>query len=391
MAFNRTLNLVLPTVAAALIVVAPTASDAEEKEEQEGVVVKKVAAGLHSGHAFGPRLRTDGTWVAYGVRETVKGTFKTGYYARSLGEDGIFRSVWPNQHPSFAEGEGTASFSDLVGFEWAVDGNHNAMVCLHKEKGQEVLLEKLNVRFGGKGDQSMPKFSAEGDRVVAICQNDSGGTDLCVADTVDGSLMTQLTFTEEQETSPDWHPKDSKVIHEFRNRLGGDIYVFDLDMFSHEPIFRAGTSDEILPTFSPAGGQFAFLSNLADTSKDQYDLYVTEPGAGLPIKIIDNIRRSKHSRGYTWDPLGRFVVGVSNDEAAGYPLVIAPADGSAPAQSLGVPSTDNMDPVMVPLDGAIRLVWVGISPDSKPDQQWRVVHVADHDVSGMAALVSPPE
>lgn len=386
MAVSPVQSLVSSTVACTLLLIAPGASDAGDLAE-----VKKVAAGLHSGHAFGPRLRSDGTWVAYGVRETVKGTFKTGYYARSLGEDGIFRSVWPNQHPSFTDGEGTASFTDLVDFEWANDGNNNAMVCLHKERGQEVLLEKMNVRFGGGGDQNQPRFSALGDRVIAICQNESGGTDLCVSDTTDDSVMTQLTFTEEQEASPEWHPKDAKVIHEFRNRLGGDIYVFDLDMFTHDPVFRAGTSDEILPAYSPDGEHFAFLSNLADESKDQYDLYVTKPGAGLPRKVMDDVRRSKHSRGYAWDPLGRFIVAISNDEAAGFPLMIMPADGSAPPQSMNVPSTDNLDPVMVSTDSAIRLVWVGISPDSKPDQQWRVVHVADHDVSGMAALVAPPK
>ena len=162
-------------------------------------------------------------------------------------------------------------------------------------------------------------------------------------------------------------------------------------MFTHEPVFRAGTSDEILPAYSPDGEHFAFLSNLADESKDQYDLYVTKPGAGLPRKIMDDVRRSKHSRGYAWDPLGRFIVAIANDEAAGFPLMIMPADGSAPPQSMNVPSKDNLDPVMVSTDSAIRLVWVGISPDSKPDQQWRVVHVADHDVSGMAALVAPPK
>jgi hypothetical protein len=386
MASTRLNLLVSSALAAGVLFIAPAESDAGEMAG-----VKKVAAGLHSGHAFGPRLRRDGTWVAYGVRETVKGTFKTGYYARSLGEDGIFRSVWPNQHPTFDEGEGTASFTDLVDFEWAADGNHNAMVCLHKERGQEVLLEKLAVRFGGPKDQNQPKFSSQGDRVIAICQNEMGGTDLCVADTLDGSLMTQLTFTEEQEVNPEWHPKDAKVIHEYRNRLGGDIYVFDLDMFTHEPVFRAGTSDEILPSYSPDGEHIAFLSNLADSSKDQYDLYVTTPGAGIPTMVLKDVRRSKHSRGYAWDPLGRFLVAVSNDEAAGYPLMIVPSDGSTPPQSLNVPSKDNMDPVMVPTESSIRLVWVGISPDSKPDQQWRVVHVVDHDVSGMALLAGPSE
>ena len=44
---------------------------------------------------------------------------------------------------------------------------------------------------------------------------------------------------------------------------------------------------------------------------------------------------------------------------------------------------------MMPTEGAIRLLWVGIPEDAKPDQQWRVVHVVDHDVAGMAALTKP--
>ena len=140
----------------AMSVAGPTAfaeEAADEKAAGEEVAegkptVKKVAAGVHSGDAFGPRVRPDGKWVAYGVREEDKGTFVTKYYARSLVEDGVFRSVWPNQHPSFGEGEGTASFTDLVGFEWAHDGvyDHNAMVAMHKTLGEEVLIETMDVR-----------------------------------------------------------------------------------------------------------------------------------------------------------------------------------------------------------------------------------------------------
>ena len=121
---------------------------------QDSVDLKKVTASLHDGHSFAPTLRGDGTWLAYGVRESVKGTFQTKYYARSLEEGGVFRSIWPKQHPALKDGEGTASFTDILAFDWSKDGDHNAMVALHKRKGQEVFLETMNVRIGGEGDQT---------------------------------------------------------------------------------------------------------------------------------------------------------------------------------------------------------------------------------------------
>ena len=75
--------------AAVLQVPGPAAGD-----EQEAPVLRKVGAGLHDGDLFGPRLRPDGAWIAYGVREQQQGTFKTSYYAREL-EGGIFHSIWP--------------------------------------------------------------------------------------------------------------------------------------------------------------------------------------------------------------------------------------------------------------------------------------------------------
>ena len=106
-------------------------------EEDQAPVLKRFAAGLHDGHLLGPRLRRDGTWVAYGVREQKKGTFRTSYYAREL-DGGVFRSIWPKAHPSFGDGEGTASFTDLIDFAWLPNGRYNVMVAQHKTKKKEV-------------------------------------------------------------------------------------------------------------------------------------------------------------------------------------------------------------------------------------------------------------
>jgi Tol biopolymer transport system component len=322
--------------------------------------------------------------VAYGVREEVKGTFRTSYYARDI-DGGLFRSVWPNAHPSFVDGEGTASFTDLMGFEWAADGDHNVMVALHKSKREEVLMETMNVRFTGPGSQHEPAIAPDGTRIVVVSEN-NGNSDLWVSDTVDQAPVLQLTFSQESERSPKWHPRLPRIIHEVRNPLGGDIYFFDLDSFEHTALIRWGTSDEADPSYEPGNGErFAFLSNRDAPDGLRFDLFVATPGDPLPKPVIRNIRRSDKSKGYCWDPLGRYMIAVLNDKEAGYPLVIAPTDGSEEPMRL-VSTVDNMDPTLVSMGSKIRLMWVALDLSRPEDRRYRVVHLADFDLSELGAV-----
>jgi hypothetical protein len=374
---HRTLPLLVAGLAVCLAT--PTAHG-EEAESSDPV--KKVAAGVHSGDAFGPRLRPDGKWVAYGVREEDKGTFVTKYYARSLVEEGLFRSVWPNQHPTFGAGEGTASFTDLVGFEWARDGeyDHNAMVAVHKTLGEEVLMETMAVRKGGPGSQSEPAVAPDGTRVVVTAELGMN-SDLWVADTRDGADWLQITFSEkENESHAAWHPKGNKVIYEKRNRLGADVWSFDFDSFVESHLTKEGTSNEVSPSFSPDGIGFAYVTDGNDTKALRWDLMVQAGDGALPKVAIPNLRLSEKSRGYAWGPFGRFVIGVQNDKEAGYPLVIAPADGSSPPVKL-VDTVDNMDPEVIAFGPAVRVTWVAKDMEKPEDRRFRTVMVADFDVA----------
>jgi Tol biopolymer transport system component len=364
---------------------APAPGEEAETPKEDPNGPRKVAAGLHDGDAFGPMLRPDGKWVAYGVREQVKGTFKTSYYARPLEGDGLFRSIWPNQHPSFQKGEGTASFTDLVGFEWGREGEHSAMVALHKTKREEVLLETMNVRFTGSGAQVQPAIAPDGTRLVVVSDApDGSGTDLWVADIVDASEPLQLTFTSESETTPRWHPTEAKIIHEQRNPLGGDIWVFDLETFEHKALMRLGTSDEIKPTYSPDGKQFAFLSNKDDPTGERFDLFVATAGDSLPKAVIRGVRRSDKSTGYAWDPLGRFLIAPIEDENTGHPLMIAPVDGSAPPKAF-VSTKDNMDPNLIVMGSTARLTWAATDLQRPEDKRYRVVYVLDVDLASLGS------
>ncbi|MCO4772588.1 MAG: PD40 domain-containing protein [Deltaproteobacteria bacterium] len=360
-----------------------------EDEAEKAPTMRKVAAGVHSGDAFGPRVRPDGKWVAYGVREEDKGTFVTKYYARSLVEDGVFRSVWPNQHPSFDSGEGTASFTDLVGFEWSRDGvfDHNAMVAMHKTLGEEVLMETMDVRKGGPGKQNEPAIAPDGSRLVVTAETGLN-TDLWVADTRDGADWLQITFTEkDNESKPSWNPRGSKVIFERRNALGADVWYFDFDTFEQSALTREGTSNEILPSYSPDNESFAYVTDGNDKAGLRWDLVVKKGDSGLPKTAIPNLRLSDKSRGYAWGPFGKFVIGVQNDEKAGYPIVIAPVDGSSPPVKLAE-TVDNMDPEVVAFGPAVRVTWVAKDMEKPEDRRFRVVMVGDYDVTDLQKKVS---
>ena len=359
-------------------------------DDQPGPELKRVAAGLHEGHLFAPRLRPDGAWVAYGVREQKKGTYRTSYYAREL-EGGVFHSVWPKAHPSFSEGEGTASFTDLTDFAWLPDGRYNAMVVEHKTKKKEVLLETINVRFSGSQDQSQPAVAPDGTQLVVVSEaDDSSGSDLWICDTSHDSAPLRITFTKENENAPEWHPSKPQIIHEVRNPLGGDIYLFDLGNFEQRPLVRSGTSDEILPSFSPDGLRFGYLSNADSKDGLGWDLFVQTTGDTLSRPVIRNVRRSDRSRGYTWDPSGRFLVAVLNDEAAGYPLVIAPADGSSEPRVL-FSTRDSMDPTMLSVGDQVRLAWVALDPNAPPDKSYRIVFFADFSPAQLGGLAGSSE
>ena len=314
----------------------------------------------------------------------MKGTYTTKYYARDI-DGGLFRSIWPNQHPSFGDGEGTASFTDLLDFEWAKDGQHSAMVVLHKSKGEEVLLETMNVRFTGPGSQAQPAVAPDGTRLVVVSTNTEGNSDLWVADTVDAAPILQLTFTPDSESSPAWHPKKSEIIHEVRNPLGSDIYVFNLDSFEHSALVRLGTSDEVAPSYSPDGGSCAFLPNKHDPEGLRWDLFIADPDESLPRAIIRNVRRSEKSLGYCWSPLGRYVFAVQDDPIGGHPLVVARTDGSEEPMPF-VDTRDNMDPTLVPMGAQIRLVWSALDMDRPEDKRYRVIHLTDFDLSQIGTV-----
>jgi len=376
-----------PVTALAGLVLLALAVTPLAAQEQEGANLRRITASLHDGHSFSPQLRGDGKWLAYGVRESVKGTFQTKFYARSLEQGGVFRSVWPKQHPSLKEGEGTASFTDILAFDWSKDGDHNAMVALHKRTGQEVFLETMDVRLGGAGDQNSPSISPDGTQLVAVSElGDGSGTDLWVVNTVDGAEPLQLTFTRESELAPEWHPSQQKIIHEQRNPLGSDLYVFDLDSFTHTPLLRLGTSDEILPSYAPDGVHVAFLSNKDSKDGLRWDLFVFEPGKSLPKSVIKGVRRSDRSRGYCWDPLGRYLIAAVEDELAGYPLVIAPADGSERPLPFST-TKDNMDPSIVAVGEKVRLAWVALDERAPPSRNYRIVWLAEFGLAnyGQAA------
>lgn len=380
------------------------------------IEARKIASGLHDGSTYGPKLRVDGSWVAYGVREDRKGEVRSLYYARSLVEDSRFRTVWPNKHPSFKPKEGPNSFTDLVAFEWHPGSVHNAMIARHKREGNDILIEDMKLRFGGEGDDEQAFFTQDGSRVVATVRSPLG-TDLWTSEVRPGARPEQLTWTRDFERWPDWHPTDLLILHEMYDRKQGDLFTFAIEGFEQKPLLQLPGSDEVRPSWASDGERFAYLSNRDQPGSSQYDLFVGRIGAPEDEphkKVINNVRVSEDSRSYCWDPEGRYLLAIQKDEAAGFPFVVAPSDGSREPTKLPIDVVDNLDPslarIVPPAPGApaevtegeeapaetpvvdagptmMRLSWVAPDADRKRgDASWRIVYAAEFPESTLLKL-----
>ena len=371
---------------------------------------RKIAAGIHEGTTYAPKLRVDGSWVAYGVREMRKGEQRSLYYARSLVEDSRFRTVWPGKHPSLKPKEGPNSFSDLVNFEWHPGAEHNAMIVRHKKEGNDILIEEMKLRFGGEGDDEQAFFTDDGTRVVATVRSPLG-TDLWTSEVRPGARPEQLTWTRDFERWPDWHPTDLLILHEMYDRKQGDLFTFAIEGFEQKPLLQLPGSDEVRPTWAPDGERYAYLSNKDQPGSSQYDLFVgsvNESDAAKHVKVIGNVRVSDDTISYCWDPEGRYLLAIVDNPTEGYPFVVAPADGGKQPARVPIDVVDNMDPSLAriavvppqmlsegevaegeeaaavePVDPGppmVRLAWVAPDPDRKRgDAAWRVVYAAEFE------------
>ena len=350
------------------------------------IAATKVAAGLHDGSTYGPKLNADGTWVAYGVREERRGTMYSLYYARSLIAEATFRTVWPNKHPSFKPKEGPNSFSDLVSFEWHPGGVHNAMIVKHKREGNDILIEDMKLRFGGEGDDEQAFFSNDGTAVIATVRSPLG-TDLWYSEVRPGARPEQLTWTRDFERWPDWHPTERLVLHEMYDRKQGDLFTFKIEGFEQLPLLQLPGSDEVRPSWHPDGERYAYLSNRAHPGTKVYDLYVGRVGAEAEehIKVIAAVRVSDDSQSYCWAPDGRYLLAITDDKEADYPFVVAPVDGSRKQAMLPISVGNNRDPSLrlianedAEAPRQLRLAWVAPDPERKRgDATWNVVYVAE--------------
>lgn len=414
------------------LALAPHAAQAGKWKPPEAT---KVAAGLHDADQFGPQLRPDGQWLAYGVRDSAGKTEKLKWYARAV-DGSSFNAIWPSNHPSFEGKEGIASFTDLVEFVWHPGGLTNAMVVRHKTKGDEVLLDYLKVRVGGPGSQRSPVFSPDGKTVVVVAQGDLG-REIWLAPVQHEGKLEQLTFTVDTEAWMDWRPDGSEVLHEIINKKHGrsDLFSVDSKYYEQRVVLRLPDSDELRPSWTPDGQRIVFLSNKDDPSGRRYDLFSAGPDGQDVRPLLQGVRVSVTSRNYAWDPRGRFLIVARDDAKAGHPLVVLRPDGSA-VQSLGLATTDNHDPMLVLLappeapaagqgagasrqpahDGAAeseppreapaegqpappiapqpttaRLVWTAPNSSAPEGRRYRVTWVADLDLAAIEALLGPWE
>ncbi|MDQ4071227.1 MAG: hypothetical protein M3203_17420 [Actinomycetota bacterium] len=180
-------------------------------------------------------------------------------------------------------------------------------------------LEPVNLTNHPAND-GRPRWRSDG-RKIAFESNRAGGNDIYVMD-ADGSNVQRITFTGDA-TSPAWHPDGSQIVYQ-RNIPGVffDVYKVNIDGTGVTPLASTPQEDS-LPFWSPDGTVIAYSSRREDPTADVH----------LMDSFGNNVRNITNSPGEdswpNWSPDGSQIAFHSRrHDPAGEEIYRMNADGS---------------------------------------------------------------
>jgi len=165
---------------------------------------------------------------------------------------------------------------------------------------------------------------------------------------LDGSNVTALTSTADQDFSPNWSPDGAKIVF----TRGDKIYVMNADgsgVTQLTPQYQ-----NISPNWSPDGSKIVHnVDTFPDDGTRTYDIQVMNADGSNPNKVLARPRID--DAGPVWSPDGSKIA-FSSDQDSNFEIYVMNPDGSNQTRLTNNPSTDRF-PDWQPLQaGTINIV-----------------------------------
>jgi TolB protein len=214
------------------------------------------------------------------------------------------------------------------------------------------------------GSDVEPHWSSDG-RLIAFSSDRGGEFDIHVM-SESGADQSALAPFDAEDRGPRWPPASAPSINELAIAAGvaselRDVYIVGAAGTRRSQITADGTSDDIMPDWSPDGAQLVFASS----REGDYDIYVTPPpeagapgltGAsqdgqvtaadiGEPIRLTDHPGAEMHP---DWSPDGTQIVFEAKRDERNWDIWVMNADGSAPRNLTANEPSDDGNPAWSP-------------------------------------------
>lgn len=171
-------------------------------------------------------------------------------------------------------------------------------------------------------EDSSPDWSPDGSRIAFISERDDPQAGECSPDCMyqiyminaDGSDVHRVVETDFRTLHPDWHPDGTKLSFDTEFNLQGDIYVVNADGSGLQRLIEDG----FWADWSPDGTQLAFASN----RDGNVEIYVADADGSNQRRLTENRQLDYFP---DWSPDGRRIAFARLERRQ---IFVMSADGS---------------------------------------------------------------